>query len=99
MVFGIASIISSICFGLVPTKRKEKLEKQERKILTLLKDIDSFYSIESALVEELCALTGKNQKSTKDDIRKQVRIEKNYTISDFSTPSNLQKEISRYEDR
>ncbi len=95
MIFGIASLISSFCFGLVPSIRKEKIERQKRKILTLLKDIDSFYTIESLLLDELCAATGKNKESTKRDVRKQVRNEKNYNIS--SSPSSLIQELTRYE--
>ena len=95
LIFGFASIITSICFGLVPSIRKEKIEKQKKKILALLKDIDSFYSIESLLLDELYTATGKNKESTKRDIRKQVRDEKNYTIN--STPSSITQEISRYE--
>lgn len=97
LIFGIASVITSICLGIVPSIRKEKIEKQNKKILTLLKDIDSFYSIESILLDELCAATEKNMESTKREIRKQVRDEKNYTISEYSTPSGLKQEISRYE--
>lgn len=97
LIFGFASIITSICFGLVPSIRKEKIEKQKKKILTLLKDIDSFYSIESLLLDELCAATGKNKESAKRDVRKQVRDEKNYSISDYAKPANLMQEISRYE--
>ena len=97
LIFGIASVITSICLGIVPSIRKEKIEKQNKKILTLLKDIDSFYSIESMLLDELCAATGKNMESTKREIRKRVRDEKGYTISEYSTPSGLKQEISRYE--
>ena len=95
LIFGFASIITSICFGLVPSIRKEKIEKQKKKILTLLKDIDSFYSIESILLDELCAVTGKSKDSAKREIRKRVREEKNYSIN--STPSSITQEISRYE--
>lgn len=95
LIFGFASIITSICFGLVPSIRKEKIEKQKKKILTLLKDIDSFYSIESILLDELCAVTGKSKESVKREIRKRVREEKNYSIN--SMPSSITQEISRYE--
>lgn len=95
LIFGFASIITSICFGLVPSIRKEKIEKQKKKILALLKDIDSFYSIESLLLDELCTATGKSKDSMKREIRKRVRDEKNYTLN--STPSSITQEISRYE--
>lgn len=95
LIFGIASIISSICFGLVPAKRKQKIEKQEKKIYTLLLDIDSFYAIESELLDEVFTATGKSKDSMKREVRKRVRDEKNYTIN--STPSSITQEISRYE--
>lgn len=95
LIFGFASIITSICFGLVPSIRKERIEKQKKKILTLLKDVDSFYSIESILLDELCAITGKSKDSVKREIRKRVREEKNYSIN--SMPSSITQEISRYE--
>ena len=95
LIFGFASIITSICFGLVPSIRKEKIEKQSKKILMLSKDIDSFYSIELLLLDELCAATGKSKESVKREIRKRVREEKNYSIN--STPSSITQEISRYE--
>lgn len=97
LIFGVASVIISICFGFVPAKRKQKIEKQEKKILTLLKDLDSFYRIESLLLDELCTPTGKKKESMKREIRKRVRDEKNYTISEYATPSSLAQEISRYE--
>lgn len=97
LIFGAASIISSVFFGLVPSIRKAKIEKQNKKIYTLLKDIESFYEIESELLDELSTVTGKNKETTKRDVRKRVRATKNYSISDYSSPSNLIQEIRRYE--
>ena len=61
----------------------------------LSKDIDSFYSIELLLLDELCAATGKSKESVKREIRKRVREEKNYSIN--STPSSITHDISKYE--
>lgn len=97
LILGAASIISSVFFGLVPSIRKAKIEKQNKKIYTLLKDIESFYEIESELLDELSTVTGKNKETTKRDVRKRVRATKNYSISDYSSPSNLIQEIRRYE--
>lgn len=95
LIFGAASLISSICFGLIPAKRKQKIEKMERKIFLLLKDIDSFCLIESLLLDEIHKATGNNKESTKRDVRKRVRDEKNYTIN--STPSSIIQDLTRYE--
>ena len=45
LILGFASIVSSICYGLVPGIRKNKLEKLEKKVNVLAQDIDSFYVI------------------------------------------------------
>ena len=97
LIFGICSIISSVCFGLRPTIRKQRLEKLEKKVHVLLKDLDSFYAIESELLDECSKLNGKNKETLKREMRKRVKDTKNYTLSDYSTPSNLGKELARYD--
>ena len=49
------------------------------------------------LLDELSTVTGKNKETTKRDVRKRVRDVKNYTISDYSIPSNLIQEMRKYE--
>lgn len=95
LILGLASIISSIFYGLVPSIRKEKFEKQKRKIAILLKDIDSFYAIETELIKRLSEDTGKSQDGIKRDVRKYIRDQKQYSISDFSTPSRIKEELTR----
>jgi len=97
LIFGICSIISSVSFGLIPTIRKQRLEKLEKKVHVLLKDLDSFYAIESELLDECSKLNGKNKETLKREMRKRVKDTKNYTLSDYSTPSNLGKELARYD--
>ena len=97
LIFGICSIISSVCFGLIPTIRKQRIERLEKKVLTLLKDLDSFYAIESELLDECLKMNGKNKEGLKREIRKRVKDTKNYTLSDYSSPSNLGKELARYD--
>lgn len=87
LILGVASIVSSICFGLIPNIRKSKLDKLERKISILAQDIDSFYAIERISLEQLSASTGKNVSTLKKEIRKQVEIEKGRCLSNFAKPS------------
>ena len=96
LILGFCSIVSSVCFGLIPTIRKNKIEKLEHKIVCLLKDLDSFYAIESELLDENSKLTGKNKEGLKREIRKRVKEVKNYSLSDYSFPGRLTKDLERY---
>lgn len=89
LVLGVASIISSVCFGLIPNIRKSKLEKLEKKVITLAEDVDSYYAIERVLLEQLSTSTGRNISTLKKEIRKQVEIEKGRRLSNYSKPSMI----------
>ena len=89
LILGVASVISSICFGLVPGVRKNKIEKLEKKVHDLAQDIDSFYAIEQILLEKLSKETGTNVITMKKEIRKTVRQEKGRTLSDYANPSKI----------
>ena len=80
LIFGAASIVASIFFGLVPNLRKEKIERLEKKIERMARDIDSFFAIEEELLTELSQATGENKISKKNEIRKKVRQKKNWKI-------------------
>ena len=91
LILGGASIISSICFGLVPTIRKNKLEKLVEKQQKLLSDIKLFYEIEDELLNKL-EEHGFNKNSTKVQIRKIVSDKNgNRKLSDNSKPSVFNK--------
>ena len=95
LILGIASIISSVCFGLIPGIRRNKLEKLEKKVRTLAQDVDSFYAIEQSLVEQLASATGKNATTLQKETRKQVKNDKGRPLSNYSTPSRIASELNR----
>ena len=89
LILGFASIVSSICYGLVPGIRKNKLEKLEKKVNVLAQDIDSFYAIEQKLLEQLSTSTNRNFLTLKKEIRKEVEKEKGRCMSNYSKPSEI----------
>ena len=89
LILGFASIVSSICFGLIPGIRREKLDRMEKKVHTLAQDVDFFLAIEKSLLEQLSSVTGKNKDTLKKEIRKQVSSEKNRMLSHYSKPSGI----------
>lgn len=93
LIFGVASILSSICFGLIPNIRREKLEKLEKKVQTMAQDIDSFYAIEQSLLSQLSSVTGKNVDTLKKETRKKVKIEKGRPLSNYAKPSGIAQEL------
>ena len=93
LILGFASIISSICFGLIPGIRRSKIDRLEKKVRTLAQDIDSFYAIEQSLLKQLSAATGKNSKKLKEETRKQVKIEKGRALSSYACPSGIASEL------
>lgn len=93
LILGFASIISSICFGLIPGIRRNKIERLEKKVRTLAQDIDSFYAIEQSLLEQLSAATGEKSKKLKEETRKQVKIEKGRALSSYACPSGIASDL------
>ena len=51
LVLGCASVFSSICFGLVPSIRKNRIDKLEIQKCRLFRDIQLFYDVEDKLLE------------------------------------------------
>lgn len=94
LILGGTSIISSTLFGLIPGMRKQKIERLEDKVGKLVKDVDSLCRIETLLIEEIFTRTGKNRETIKKDIRKQVREEKGYPLSEYTKPSNIARELT-----
>lgn len=93
LILGGASIVSSICFGLVPTIRKNKIEKQEAKIQRILIDIKLFHEIEEELLIRLEKF-GCNKKTTKEEVRKIItNRHQGYYLSDETKPSVFNKQI------
>ena len=93
LIFGIASIMSSICFGLIPTIRKTKLEKLEHKIQRLLLNHKLFYEIEDELLNRLSNYDG-NKKTIKSQVRNLVSQNNDgMVLSDEAKPSVYNKQI------
>ena len=93
LILGFASIVSSICFGLIPGISKRKLEKMDKKVHTMAQDIDSFYAIEQALLKKLSEETGTNVETLKKEIRKQVKNDKGRPLSNYTKPSGIVHEL------
>lgn len=93
LIFGCASIGSSICFGLVPSIRKRKLENLQIKVSKMAKDINFFYYMEELLLSELSALRNESGESLKRQYRKQIENKIDYKLSDYAKPSVTKKEI------
>lgn len=95
LIFGGASVISSIFFGLIPGIQKSKIERLEKKVHTFAQDIDSFYAIEQSLLKQLSEATGKNIETLKKEARKQVKEEKGRALSSYSRPSVITAELQK----
>ena len=93
LILGFSSIVSSICFGLIPGINKRKFERIEKKVHTMAQDIDSFYAIEQELLKRLSEKTGTNIETLKKDVRGKVKIDKRRSLSNYSKPSMLAQEL------
>ncbi len=96
LVLGFASVLSSIFYGYIPARRKEKIEKLNEKVKTLLQDVDSLLKIEYELIKEHKDAQTKPEITIKKEIRGRVRNATNYTLSNYTTQSTLTKELSRF---
>lgn len=95
LVLGCASAFSSICFGLVPSIRKNRIDKLEIQKCRLFRDIHLFYDIEEELLEYIKNnLPNVNKSSLKIKIRETVSERNNGDVlSDYSKPSVYKKHI------
>lgn len=94
LILGGASIISSICFGLVPSIRKNKFDKLKTRQQKLLWDIKLFYDIEKELLNKLES-HGHNKETTKKQVRKLVFDSNDRRLSDYSQPSKFDNLIEK----
>lgn len=93
LILGGASIVSSICFGLIPNIRKNRIERLESQQEKLFHDIRLFHDIENELLNKL-AQSGYNKTNTQKEIRKIVSDKYNgEVLSDYSLPSVYKKYI------
>lgn len=92
LILGAASIISSICFGLIPNMRKERISRLEVQRDRLFKDIRLFHEIEDELLN-IIAQSGSNKKHTQTQIRKVISDKYGDVLSDYSKPSMYKKHI------
>ena len=91
LILGGASIVSSICFGLIPSIRKKKIDNLNKKVNTLAKDLKFFYNIEQCYCEELSKLTGKNKETIRKDKRAQIEANVGYPLSQYTKPSTFKQ--------
>ncbi len=89
IILGTASIISSICFGLVPSIRRDKLNKLSNKIIAMKNDIKFFYNLEQCYIEELSKITGKNKETIKKGNRAKIKNDIGYSLSQYAKPSTF----------
>lgn len=92
LILGGASIVSSICFGLIPNIRKERIAKLECQRDRLFRDVRLFYEIEDELLNIL-EQGGQNKKSTQRNVRKLISERYDDVLSDYSKPSIYKKHI------
>ena len=96
-VLGFASILSSIFYGYIPARRTEKIEKLNDKVNTLLQDVDSLLKIEDELIKVHKDAQTKPEITIKKEIRGRVRDATNHSLSNYTKPSVLTKELSRFQ--
>ena len=87
------SIISSICFGLVHSIRRDKLNKLSDKIIAMRNDVNFFYKLERCYIEELSKITRKNKETIKKENRAKIEDTIGYPLSRYSTSSVFKQEI------
>lgn len=87
LILGTASIVSSVCFGLIPSIRKEKLDKLTRKVNKMSQDIRFFYMLEQTYIEELSKTSGENKDTLKKNRRTQIESAVGYPLSQYAKPS------------
>ena len=95
LILGAASVISSICFGLIPNIRKNRIEKLEIQRDGLFRDIQLFYDVEDELLEYMVNnIPNTNKGSLKIKIRETVsKKHKDDRLSDYAKPSVFKKYI------
>ena len=95
LILGGASVVSSICFGLIPNIRKKRIEMIEAQRIRLFRDIQLLYNIEEELLGYIVNISPNINKS---NLKIKIRdiVSKRYNddvLSDFSKPSVYKKYI------
>ena len=94
LILGGASVVSSICFGFIPSIRRGKVEQLELKIQRLLWNMKLYHEIEDELLDRLENTTGQNKLETQRSVRKMVSNNNGgRVLSDECTPSVYNKQI------
>ena len=95
LILGGASIVSYVCFGLIPNIRKSRIERLEIQRTRLFRDIQLFYNIEEELLDYIVSISSNiNKSSLKIKIRDVVSCRLNEDVlSDYSKPSVYKKYI------
>ena len=92
LILGCASVVSSVCFGLIPNMRKHRISKLLSQRNKLFSDIMLFYEIESELLHIVEQKTGENKITLQKRIRRIVSENNNgEVLSDYSKPSVFKK--------
>lgn len=92
LILGSASIVSSICFGLIPNIRKDRIDKLELQRDQLFRDIRLWHEIEDELLN-IIELSGQNKITTQKQVRKRISERHCDVLSDYSKPSVYKKHI------
>lgn len=92
LILGGASVISSICFGIIPNVRKERIYKLEQQRDRLFRDIRLFHEIEDELLN-IIEQGGQNKIGVQKQVRKVISDRYGDTLSDYSKPSIYKKNI------
>ena len=89
LILGGASVISSICFGLIPNVRRERISKLEKQRDKLFSDVRFFHEIEDELLN-IVEKSGGNKVDTKRKVRKLISEKNNgVVLSEYAKPSIL----------
>ena len=94
LILGGASVISSICFGLIPNVRRERISKLEKQRDKLFSDIRFFHEIEYELLN-IVEKSGGNNVDTKRKVRILISEKNNGVfLSEYAKPSIYNKYIN-----
>lgn len=97
LIFAVASIVSSVFFGLVPTIRKNKIERLEKMNREILNDVKLFYEIEDELLNRLQAATGTKKETLKREVRAIISANNDGgKLNDYAKPSVHKKKLNDY---
>ena len=88
LIFGIASVISSIFFGWIPSRNREKISRLEGKLNKANNNISFFVEEEKILLQALSEKENRSADSIKVEIRKKVSETTGKRLDDSYRPSH-----------